>query len=114
MKLRLLVLSVLLCVTATAQVQTFHSSELISVKLERISPALRDVPERIPTDAELNGPRAERENESLERHPAIVNPDALPKGADPALQKNFSYKKGNGVASAPVTILSTWNGLTAP
>lgn len=84
--------------------------ELIPLQFEGLSPALKDLPETPPTQAELNGPRTERENPFLEHPRPQPNPDALPLGADPALQTNYAQKQ-TGFTSA--TILSNWAGISA-
>src|SRR4030095_6368003 len=76
-----------------AQVITLSNPELIPMELVRISTPLRDLPESPLTQAELNGPRIEHENPTLENQMKVVNYDALPRGADPALQTN--YPNGN-------------------
>src|SRR5436190_15444969 len=74
---------------SNAQTITIGKPEIIPVKLERISPALTDLPETPPAKEVLSGPRTEHDNPSLEHPMQIVNPDAYPKGEDPALQKSY-------------------------
>lgn len=111
---KLLTLLSLIAITAVVNAQqiTISNPEVIKMKLIKISPALRDIPEIPPTEAELNAPRVERENPSLEHPMPQLNPDALPHGADPALQTNYSNEKGFEPFTA-ATILSNWAGLTA-
>ncbi|MEO6168445.1 MAG: T9SS type A sorting domain-containing protein [Chitinophagales bacterium] len=110
---KILLLSLLIALASFANAQkvtTFSDPELIPINLVRISPAIRDIPQTPPTQEELNAERVEHENPSLEHPFPRPNPDALPQGADPAVQT--SYAKGfDGLTSA--TILSNWEGLTA-
>jgi len=112
---RILSLVVLITVASTtrAQVLTFSQPDVIPVKLERLSPALRDMPEHPPTESELNGVRPVHDNPSLEHPMHAVNPNALPVGEDPALQKTSNERQNEPINVASVSVLSNWAGLTA-
>ena len=101
----------MVCISAVhAQQITLHNPEVVSVTLDRISPPLSSFPEDPPTMEELNGPRVERENPSMENHTGFDNANALPKGADPARQIDYSDGTLRGTSA---TVLSNWAGLTA-
>src|SRR5262245_3128522 len=88
---------------------TFSNPEVIQMKLIGVTPPLRDLPES-PVEESFSNPRVEHENPSLEHQMPVPNPDALPHGADAALQTN--YPNGNEDFTT-ATILSNWEGLTA-
>lgn len=110
---KLLVFLVIVATTLLSNAQQnilLRNPDIIPLKLERISPALRDLPSAALTEEELNGPRMERENPFLERPLPSPNPNALPLGADPALQNDYAGKN-EGLTTA--TILSNWAGIAA-
>jgi len=97
-------------IASYAQVITIRNPKTVPIKLLRVSKALRDLPESAPTERQLRGRRLEHENPALEHQMKIVNENALPVGADPALQRNNEMRTA---ATASANILSTWTGLTA-
>jgi hypothetical protein len=105
-------LLILLCFfsapSISAQVTTLHNFEFTTVKLEKITPPLRDLPGTVVDPADINH-RVERENPSLEHFMPYVNKHALPVGADPALQKEKTIRD----SSTSINILSNWEGLSA-
>ncbi len=96
--------TILYSIVIHAQVTTLSNPEQVSIKLEKISPALRDIKE---STADMKSPRMERDNRSLERHMPVTNPHALPAGPDPALQSEIS----NMHSTTAATVLSNWAGL---
>ncbi len=90
----------------SAQTYTLHAEE-VPIELVKVSASLRDIPS---TPINWTGKRVMRDNPSLEhshKHPK-VNPNALPKGVDPALQKDYS-----GTRDLSISILDTLVGLSA-
>ncbi|HYV91377.1 MAG TPA: T9SS type A sorting domain-containing protein [Chitinophagales bacterium] len=106
--------TVIICIAlfnaTKAQQITLHNPEIIPVTLESISLPLSQLPESPPTPEELNGPRVEKDNPSLEHPIPVTNPNALPKGADPARQTDYTASTTRGTTA---TVLSNWAGITA-
>ncbi len=92
-----------------AQQITISNPATVPIKLLRISKPVRDLPDATPTAEKLKGRRLQHENPTLEHPMKIVNENALPIGADPALQRNGNMR----TAASSATILSAWTGLTA-
>jgi len=110
----IVVLVLVAVIFAAAQVTTIHPDKVIPITRVGTNIALRDAPEQ-PVST---GPMKEHENESLENRwlqGMKENPDALPQGADPVLQRNYSQRtKGGGDHTETWTnILSNWTGLAA-
>ena len=95
-------------VAAAQQIHTIKPTLETTMKLYRVSPPLSQI-----KDAVINkGAKDEApENASLKMPPAI-NPNALPKGEDAALQKSYAELTGNA-ASSSIQVLSNWEGSTA-
>jgi hypothetical protein len=97
-----------------AQVITLHHPLPVPIKLERISVPLRDIPDRQIGTGEKRG---ERENPFLEHTLPITNPNPLPIGDDPALQKIYGQRSSSSnpakmdTVSELITVLSNWDGL---
>ncbi len=93
-------------IITNAQTITLHS-ELVPLEFFGESKPLTEIHQK-PVD--WSGKRMEHDNPSLE-HPhrnVKPNPNALPKGEDPALQKDYS-----GTRDLSITILDTLDGLSA-
>lgn len=99
-----------------AQVSTFHHPVAIPIKLERVTVPLRDLPAKSTVTTEKRG---ERDNPSLENQIPITNPNPLPGGDDPALQKIYGQRSSShsqaklDSAGFPLTVLSNWEGLSS-
>ncbi|MCX6316641.1 MAG: fibronectin type III domain-containing protein [Bacteroidetes bacterium] len=110
MKRQLLIALALLCtVAAKAQLVTIKNPQIIQGTLIRTTPPLKDIPD-FPV---IHGPNDRTEKLGGENpipikpHP-VLNPDALPRGEDPALQKNYVSAKGQQTESL---LNSSWAGL---
>ena len=90
-----------------AQPITIHA-DAISATSEflGLSQPLRDLPEVPVTPEMLAAPHVIRDNPSLERPMPSINLNALPQGADPARQQNYT-------PTTSATVLSNWAGLQA-
>src|SRR5438445_3691964 len=90
-------------IISAQDIKTFSNPELIPVKMEHVSKAVRDVPEEtyIPKGAMID-----HDNESLEHHMPHVNPNAFPKGADPALQREYKDANERSITSVSSNIIS--------
>jgi len=97
-----------------AQVITLHHPLAVPMKLEKISVPLRDLSDG---RNEAGEKRGERDNPSMEHPMSITNPNPLPIGDDPALQKIYGQRSSSSNAvkvdtvSEPLTVLSNWDGL---
>ena len=101
------------CMVLRAQkLQNFHPDETIPVKFLGESKPLRDLPE---SNAQpLKGAWPVHDNPTLENkwlQNLKPNPEALPKGTDPALQTNYNLSSSAAVPT--VNVLSNWAGLSA-
>ena len=74
-------------VTNSQKVMTFNNPVLVPVNLERISKTVMEVPEEAP---DLKAGMVEHDNESLHNLISKPNPNALPIGPDPALQREYN------------------------
>ena len=102
-----LLLLVACCIYTKAQPITIHA-DAVSATSEflGLSQPLRNLPE-VPVTAEmLAAPHVIRDNPSLERPMPSINLNALPQGADPARQQNYT-------PTTSATVLSNWTGLQA-
>jgi len=109
MKKLLLCLIAVLCIKIMhAQQVTLHNPEVVPLTFEGLSIPLSQAPEWIPTAEDLNMPPVERGESPSEENPIPVqfNPNAQPKGADPALQTDYS-----NLRTTSATVLSNWAGL---
>ena len=103
-----LALGILCLITSRAQLVTVKNPQIIQGTLIRVTPPLKDISD-FPV---ISGPNDRKEN--LGEHPGpvkahpVLNADALPKGEDAALQKNYSSSKGQQVQSL---LNSSWAGL---
>jgi hypothetical protein len=96
--------------TGAQKTYTFSNPDLVPVKLERISKQVRDVTETKPN---LKLAPVEHENESLEKHMPFVNPNALPQGADEALQHRYNQGNYRSTNTVTVNVLNNLSGLSA-
>jgi hypothetical protein len=110
MKRRFIIAMALLCsVVTSAQLVTVKNPQIIQGTLIRTTPPLKDIPD-FPV---INGPNDRTEKLGGENpipiplHP-VLNADALPRGEDPALQKNYPAAKGQQTSSL---LNSSWAGL---
>ena len=102
-----LLLLVACCFYTKAQPITIHADEVSATsEFLGLSQPLRDLPEVPVTPEMLAAPHVIRDNPSLERPMPSINLNALPLGADPARQQNYT-------PSTSATILSNWAGLQA-
>ena len=86
-----LLLLVACCFYTKAQPITIHSDEVSATsEFLGLSQPLRDLPEVPVTPEMLAAPHVIRDNPSLERPMPSINPNALPLGADPARQQNYT------------------------
>jgi hypothetical protein len=108
MKQFILAILVIACVQQmnAQKTYTFDNPEIVPVKFEGISKTLLEVPEETPN---LKAARVDHDNESLEKHMPLVNPNALPLGPDPALQTEYNLDE----KSTGANIISNWAGLAA-
>src|SRR5580765_5305200 len=90
-KIFLMFACVAMFATTHAQQVTLHNPEVIQLTFEGLSIPLSQAPEWVPTQEELNAPPVERESPNEENPiPVQFNPNALPKGVDPARQLDYS------------------------
>lgn len=112
-KFSLFITASIVCTTMYAQnLKTFHPDQVIPLKFVGESKPLRDLPEA--TEQPLKGAWPVHDNPTLENkwlQNLKPNPNALPKGDDPALQKIYNTNTAAPAASA--SIISHWAGLSA-
>ena len=107
---------IIISAALSAQVITIHHPEAVPVKLERISPAIKNLPQTPISVLEKGTRRKIKDNPSLEHPIPVVNQNALPKGADPALQKVYGQhtigkEQKTDTAGSGITVLSNWEGM---